>query len=62
MKHLKSFVAIASTLPRNIAPYSSQNFHSTKFTHFLSYQKSNKYNRQISQIINQINIYSIIPT
>ncbi|NEP05373.1 MAG: hypothetical protein F6K34_11420 [Okeania sp. SIO4D6] len=45
------FLAIASTLPRNIPPYSPQNFHSTKFAHFLSYQKSNKYHHQISQII-----------
>ncbi|NES90047.1 MULTISPECIES: hypothetical protein [Okeania] len=56
------FVAIASTLPNNIAPYSSHNFHSTKLTHLLSHKKSNKYHHQISQIINQINIYSIIPT
>ncbi|NEO53623.1 MAG: hypothetical protein F6K54_11350 [Okeania sp. SIO3B5] len=48
MKHTKKqphlcFLAIASTLPRNIASYSFQNFHSTKPPHFLSYQKSNKY-------------------
>ncbi|NET41135.1 hypothetical protein [Okeania sp. SIO2B3] len=59
MKHTKKqphlcFVAIASTLPRNIAPYSSHNFNSTKLTYFLSHQKSNKYNHQISQIIKLI--------
>ncbi|WP_202219989.1 hypothetical protein [Okeania sp. KiyG1] len=58
MKLLKTttsvFLAIASTLPRKIAPYFSQNFHSTKLTHLLRHQKSNKYNHQISQIIKLI--------